>query len=137
HHDFCRQIESAGAEVMRLPAATDLSLDAVYTHDPSLATDQGLIGLNPGKPNRIPEAKHHIEFCRRAGIPEAGRVHPPGKTEGGDMVWLDSKTLLIGQGYRTNAAGIDQTRELLRPQDTEVISAALPYGLGPSACLHL
>ena len=137
HDELCRQLEAAGAEVMHLPAATDLSLDAVYTHDPSLATDQGLIGLNPGKPNRIPEAKHHIEFCRSAGIPEAGRVHPPGKTEAGDMVWLDSKTMLIGQGYRTNAAGIAQTRELLRPHDTEVISAALPYGLGPSACLHL
>ena len=34
---------------MHLPGASDLSLDAVYTHDPSLATDHGLIGLHPGK----------------------------------------------------------------------------------------
>ena len=53
------------------------------------------------------------------------------------MVWLDSKTLLIGQGYRTNSAGIAQMRALLQPHGVEVIAAPLPYGPGPSACLHL
>jgi N-dimethylarginine dimethylaminohydrolase len=137
HDELCRQLESAGAELIQLPGAADLSLDAVYTHDPCLATDRGLIGLNPGKPNRIPETKHHVEFCRSVGIPDAGLLHSPGKTEAGDMVWLDGKTLLVGQGYRTNAAGIAQMRALLRPHGAEVISAPLPYGSGPSACLHL
>lgn len=137
HDQLCRQLESAGAEVIHLPASPDLSLDAVYTHDASLVTDLGLIGLNPGKPNRIAEGIRHVEFCGQLGIPSAGQVHPPGKTEAGDMVWLDSTTLLIGQGYRTNAAGIAQMRALLQPYDVEVIAAPLPYGLGPSACLHL
>ncbi len=137
HDQLCRRLESAGAEVIHLPAASDLSLDAVYTHDPSLATDQGLIVLNPGKANRIPEANHHVEFCRSLGIPSAGQIRPPGKCEAGDMVWLDSGTLLIGQGYRTTAAGIAQVRALLQPHDVEVIAAPLPYGPGPSACLHL
>ena len=53
------------------------------------------------------------------------------------MVWLDSTTLLIGHGYRTNAAGIAQMRALLQPHGVEVLSAPLPYGPGPSACLHL
>ncbi len=137
HDQLCRQLGSAGAEVLHLPTASDLSLDAVYTHDPSLATDRGLIALNPGKPNRVPEAQGHREFCRSLGIPTAGQVHPPGKTEAGDMVWLDSTTLLIGQGYRTNAAGIAQMRVLLQTYGVEVISAPLPHGTGPSACLHL
>ncbi len=53
------------------------------------------------------------------------------------MVWLDSGTLLIGQGYRTNPAGIAQMRALLHPYGVEVLSAPLPHGTGPSACLHL
>jgi N-dimethylarginine dimethylaminohydrolase len=53
------------------------------------------------------------------------------------MVWIDSKTLLIGHGYRTNAVGIAQMRELLASKKVEVISAPLPYGAGPAACLHL
>ena len=137
HDELCRQLESAGAEVVHLPAASDLSLDAVYTHDPSLASDYGLIGLHPGKPNRIPEAQRHVEFCLSLGIPTLGKIQPPGKTEAGDMVWLDSTTLLIGQGYRTNAAGIEQMRGLFQPHGVAVVSAPLPYGPGPSACLHL
>jgi N-dimethylarginine dimethylaminohydrolase len=137
HDELCRQLESARAEVFHLPAASDLSLDAVYTHDPSLASDHGIIGLHPGKPNRIPEAQRHVEFSRSLGMPVLGQIQPPGKTEAGDMVWLDSTTLLIGQGYRTNAAGIAQMRALLQPRGVEVRSATLPYGPGPSACLHL
>jgi N-dimethylarginine dimethylaminohydrolase len=137
HDELCRQLESARAEVLQLPPASDVSLDAVYTHDPSLASDYGLIGLHPGKPNRIPEAQHHVEFCRSLGMPVLGQIQPPGKTEAGDMVWLDPTTLLIGQGHRTNAAGITQMRALLQPRGVGVLSAPLPYGPGPSACLHL
>jgi N-dimethylarginine dimethylaminohydrolase len=141
HDELCRQLEATGAEVLRLPAAvdlsSDLSLDAVYTHDPSLASDYGLIGLHPGKSNRIPEAQRHVEFCRGVGIPTLGQIQPPGKAEAGDMVWLDSKTLLIGQGYRTNSSGIAQMRAVLQLHGVKVISAPLPHGTGPSACLHL
>lgn len=137
HDGLCHQLEAAGAQVLHLPPAEDLSLDAVYTHDPSLATDYGLIGLHPGKPNRVAEAQCHVEFCVSLGIPEFGRIHPPGKIEAGDMVWLNPATLLIGQGYRTNPAGIAQMRALLQRHGVEVISAPLPYGPGPSACLHL
>ena len=137
HDALCHQLESAGAEVVHLPPSPDLSLDAVYTHDPSLATDFGLILMNPGKPNRVPEAQHHREFCQGLGIPVLGEIKPPATTEAGDMVWLDSQTLLIGHGYRTNAAGIAQVRALLAPKAVEVLSAPLPYGPGPSACLHL
>jgi N-dimethylarginine dimethylaminohydrolase len=137
HDELCRQLESAGAEIFHLPAVADLSLDAVYTHDPSLASDHGLIGLHPGKANRIPEARRHMEFCRSLGMPVLGQIQSPGKTEAGDMVWLDSTTLLIGQGFRTNAEGTAQMQKLLQPHGVEVLSAPLPYGTGPSACLHL
>jgi N-dimethylarginine dimethylaminohydrolase len=53
------------------------------------------------------------------------------------MAWLDSNTLLVGEGYRTNRAGIGQMRALFAAKNVEVISAPLPYGSGPSACLHL
>src|SRR6266852_5085244 len=64
-------------------------------------------------------------------------ITTPATTEAGDMIWLDPNTLLIGHGYRTNAAGIQQMRDLLAPRGVAVLSAPLPYGLGPSACLHL
>ena len=105
--------------------------------DPSLASDHGLIALHPGKANRVAEARRHSDFCSSLNIPTLGQIQPPGKTEAGDMVWLDSTTLLIGQGYRTNPAGIAQMRAMLQPYGVAVLSAPLPHGAGPSACLHL
>ena len=137
HDALCRELESAGAEVIDLSLHKDLSLDAAYTHDASLATDFGLIMMRPGKSNRVAEGQHHGAFCETLGIPGSGTITAPGTTEAGDILWLDTKTLLIGNGYRTNAAGIQQMRDLLAPHGVEVLSAPLPYGPGPSACLHL
>jgi N-dimethylarginine dimethylaminohydrolase len=137
HDALCRELQAAGAEVMELPPATDASLDAVYAHDASLATDFGLIVMHPGKANRVSEGRNHGSFCLRLGVPTLAKIMAPGTTEAGDIVWLDSQTLLIGHGYRTNAPGIEQMRSLLQPHGVTVLSAPLPYGPGPSACLHL
>jgi N-dimethylarginine dimethylaminohydrolase len=82
--------------------------------------------LNPGKPNRRGEAERQREFFLQEGIPILGEVFPPGTAEGGDMVWLDPQTLLMGRGCRTNAGGIEQVRDLLGPMQVEVIGAPLP-----------
>lgn len=52
-------------------------------------------------------------------------------------MWLDAKTLLIGRGYRTNAAGIAQMRTLLGPRGIDVICVPLPRAGGSAECLHL
>jgi N-dimethylarginine dimethylaminohydrolase len=137
HETLCRELTAAGAEIIELPPSPELSLDAVYTHDASLPTDFGLILMRPGKANRVPEAPHHASCCEPQAIPIFGAITTPATTEAGDILWLDSRTLLIGHGYRTNGAGIAQMRALLAPKGVEVLSAPLPYGPGPAACLHL
>ena len=137
HEVLCRELESAGAELIEISPSDALSLDAVYTHDASLATDLGLIVMRPGKPNREVEGVHHGAFSQSIGIPTFGTIKSPGAAEAGDIIWLDARTLLIGHGYRTNVAGIQQMRDLLASKDVEVLSAPLPHGNGPSECLHL
>lgn len=137
HEALCRELEIAGADVIELPPAEDISLDAVYTHDASLTTEFGLIAMRPSKANRVSEGRHHTSFAVRMAIPPLAKIVDPGTTEAGDIVWLDAKTLLVGHGYRTNAAGIAQLRDLLAPSGVRVLSAPLPHGPGPSACLHL
>jgi arginine deiminase len=136
HHELCRQLQEV-AEVVQLPPASDLSLDAVYAHDSSLPTDYGVVIMNPGKKNRRPEARRQADFYRKMGTPVLGEIRDPGSSEAGDIVWLDSRTLLVGSGYRTNPFGIAQLRSLLGPKGVEIIPTALPHGSGPSACLHL
>jgi N-dimethylarginine dimethylaminohydrolase len=137
HEALCRELATAGVEILELGPSNELSLDAAYAHDASLATDFGLILMRPGKANRVAEATHQGVSCEQQGIPTFGTISAPGTTEAGDILWLDAKTLLIGHGYRTNAAGIEQMRALLAPKGIKVLSAPLPHGPGPSACLHL
>jgi N-dimethylarginine dimethylaminohydrolase len=137
HEILCCLLSECGAEVVYLPSTESLTLDAVYAHDASLATDYGLVLMNPGKKNRVAESHAHADFCGQLGIPVFGEIRLPGASESGDIVWLDSRTLLVGDGYRTNKAGIEQMRSLLSSKNVEVLSAPLPYGPGPSACLHL
>ena len=137
HEALCHELQFAGAEIIELPPAPE-SLSRCRLHSRRLSpTDYGLIVMRPGKPNRVAEGPLHASFCEASDIPILGHITAPGTTEAGDILWLDSKTLLIGHGYRTNAAGIQQMRDLLSPKGVEVISAPLPYGPGPSACLHL
>ena len=143
HELLSRLLRDAGADVLSLPASPSLSLDAVYAHDASLATDGGLLLMNPAKKNRVPEPQAHANFCRALGIPVFGEIALPGTSEAGDIVWLDAGTLLVGDGYRTNKAAIEQMRLLFSSHGSspaprvDVLSAPLPYGHGPSACLHL
>lgn len=136
HQELCRQLQEV-AEVVELPPATDLSLDAVYAHDSSLPTDLGVIVMNPGKLNRRAEPRRQTDFYRRDKAKLLGEIRDPGTAEAGDMVWLDPRTLLVGNGYRTNSAGTSQLRTLLAPKGIEVLAAPLPYGHGPEACMHL
>src|SRR5437588_1299422 len=93
--------------------------------------------MSPWTKHRVAEAQAHADFCGELGMPVLGEIRAPGVSESGDIVWLDSRTLLVGDGYRTNKVGIGQMRSLLSSKDVEVLSAPLPYGPGPSVCLHL
>jgi N-dimethylarginine dimethylaminohydrolase len=53
------------------------------------------------------------------------------------MIWLDRKTLLVGRGFRTNAAGLDAMISLLKPDGIQIIPVPLPYFNGPWDVLHL
>lgn len=145
HQALCHLLTQAGADVLTLPENKTLTLDAVYTHDATLPTNHGLILMRPGKTTRIPEAHAQAAFCAQH-VPTFAEIQAPATTEAGDLVWLNEVwlndaqpnkiTLLVGQGFRTNQAGLDQLRALLAPR-VEVLPAPLPHGQGPSACLHL
>jgi len=58
------------------------------------------------------------------------RIEAPGTLDGGDVLRV-GRVLYVGVSGRTNAAGIAQLAERLRPFDYAVVSVAM------SGCLHL
>lgn len=135
HEAFRAELERAGAEVL---LATDPSVatnpDAVYVRDPVLIAPGGAILLRPGKPGRRGEPDA-LGNDLVPGVPVIGRLDKPATAEGGDLLWLDSRTLLAGRSYRTNDAGIEALRRLL--PGVTVMAFDLPHLRGPSDVLHL
>jgi arginine deiminase len=137
HEQLLALLRKAGADIQELPAAEGTGPDSVYTHDPVIVTSRGAIGCRMGKDARSAEPAAALRWMASMDIPILGHIVAPGSLEGGDVVWLDSRTVAVGEGYRTNAAGIRQLRDLLGDLVDEVISVPLPHWTGPADCLHL
>ena len=135
HEAFRALLAEAGAEVVLAETPHGPDPDAIYVYDPALVADSGAILLRPGKEGRRGEpAAMGADFVE-AGVPIAGQLDAPALAEGGDTVWLDDRTLLVGRGYRTNDAGIAALGELL--PGVEVVAFDLPHYHGAGEVLHL
>ncbi len=96
-----------------------------------------MIICNMGKEARKNEPGAQLEIFKKNAIPILGIIESPGTLEGGDVAWLDDKTLAVGHTYRTNENGIQQLKRLLEPKGIEVVVANLPHYKGTSDVFHL
>jgi arginine deiminase len=125
------------AEIRTLPADARTGIDSIYVRDAACVGPQGAILCRMGKALRRGEPQAVREFCRASGWPVAGEIRDPGTLEGGDVVWLDERTVAVGHGYRTNAEGIRQLRDIVAADGCEVLEVPLPHWDGPGDVLHL
>jgi len=137
HDALVAVLRQAGAEVIYHDEPLPDLADAIFVHDPAIVTDSGAIVLKMGKQLRRGEEEAIARRFQGLGIPILYTLHNEATAEGGDLLWLDHKTLAVGQGFRTNAAGLGQLREALTPLGVEVIAVPLPFFCGAEACLHL
>ena len=124
-------------DVHYLPESDNVGLDSIYTHDSLKITSKGAIFFNTGKVLRQNEGVEVEKLFKNIGIDTLGWIESPGKIEGGDVVWIDEKTVAIGLGYRTNMEGIHQFKELTKDFIDEYIIVPMPHGDGEDECLHL
>jgi N-dimethylarginine dimethylaminohydrolase len=137
-HDALTEIlRVAGAEVVDHAEPQPGRADAIYVFDPALVTDRGAVILRMGKALRRGEEAALARRFEALGIPILATLDGTATAEGGDLLWLDHRTLAVGQGFRTNAEGARQLREALAPLGVQVVPVELPYWTGPEACLHL
>ena len=137
HQAFVDCLRQVGAEPYVLPADPATGPDSIFVHDPLIVTRLGAILCRMGKRAREGEPGVAERWLDTVGIPVLGRIEGQATLEGGDLIWLDDRTVAVGEGYRTNAEGIQQLKEILAPLVQEVIAVPLPHWTGPRDCLHL
>ncbi|HKH45670.1 MAG TPA: arginine deiminase family protein [Thermoanaerobaculia bacterium] len=137
HDALVEILREAGVEVIDHPEPQPERADAIFVFDPVLVTDHGAVLLRMGKELRHGEEEALGRRLQEVGVPVLAALAGEATAEGGDLLWLDRQTLAVGQGFRTNAEGLRQLREILAGLDVQVLPVELPYFTGPVACLHL
>jgi N-dimethylarginine dimethylaminohydrolase len=134
---FEQVFKDNGTEIFYLPQDSSVNMDSIYCRDAAIATSHGMIICNMGKEGRKNEPLAEQKAFEEQGIPVLGVISAPGTIEGGDVAWLDEKTLAVGHTYRTNEEGIKQITALLAPIGVDVIVVPMPHYRGPSDVFHL
>ncbi len=134
---FEKILKEHGAEIFYFPEDDAVNMDSIYCRDASIATSKGMIICTMGKEGRKNEPIAQKKAFEDNGIPVLGVITAPGTIEGGDVAWLDEKTLAVGHTYRTNEEGIRQITALLKPLGVDVITVPMPHYRGPSDVFHL
>jgi dimethylargininase len=134
HEVLCGLLEDAGAEVV-VSRHDPGNPDAIYVFDPVLVGREGAVLLRPGKEARRSEPGALAPVLEAAGVPIASRLEAPVLVEGGDTLWLDDRTLLVGIGYRTNTAAIPALEAAFPGVD--VVAFDLPHWNGRDEVMHL
>ena len=134
-HDRLRELlGDSGAEVV-VSHHDAGNPDAIYVYDPVLVGAGGAVLLRPGKEGRRSEPDAISRSLEAAGVPIAATLSEPAFAEGGDTVWLDEDTLLVGIGYRTNPAALPALADAF--PGVEVVAFDLPHWNGRAEVMHL
>ena len=116
-----------GARVLSLPPEPELP-DSLFVEDPAIVLDELAVVVPLGTKSRRGEAlslaKELAKFRKLAD------VQLPGTLEGGDVLRVGRK-LFVGLTKRSNAEGIRQLTEIVKPHDYEVVPVPV------TGCLHL
>lgn len=137
HDRFVERLEEGGARVVRLEDAPGLGIDALYPRDAAVVCSDGAILCRMGKPAREGEPDALGRVLPELGVPVLGAIEGAGRLEGGDVAWVDERTLAVGRGYRTNDEGIRQLRSLLGDRVDALLEVPLPHWRGAGDVFHL
>jgi N-dimethylarginine dimethylaminohydrolase len=136
HERLAGLLEALGVEVIVLPPLDGLA-DACFVYDPVMVTGAGAVVLRSAKRVRSGEAEPLAANLEDLGVPVAGRLTGAARADGGDMLWVDERTLLVARGYRTNAEAHRQLATILEREDATLERCDLPHDRGPAHVLHL
>jgi N-dimethylarginine dimethylaminohydrolase len=136
HDAFAELLAGLGVDVTVVSAGAGL-VDACYAYDPVFVTGAGTVVLRMEKEARNGEPELLAAELERLGVPTTARLTGVAVADGGDMLWLDERTLGVGRGYRTNGEAHRQLTEALAAEDVSLERFDLPHHRGREHVMHL
>jgi dimethylargininase len=126
--DYVEALRAEGWECLEVEPADDCA-DAVFIEDTVVVYGDLAVISRPGADERKPETAGTEAALRDLGY-RIAHIEAPGTLDGGDVL-KHAGTVWVGEGGRTNSAGVSQLAALLGPLGAQVI------GVPVTKVLHL
>ncbi|TDW22528.1 dimethylargininase [Kribbella kalugense] len=116
--EYVDALHGTGWTTVEVPAIDECP-DSVFVEDTMVVYGDVAVIARAGADERRPEAAAAEETVAAQGY-RIVRITEPGTLDGGDVLKIGS-TIYVGQGGRTNAAGIEQLREAFKSADVRAV----------------
>src|SRR5436190_18881856 len=116
---YVRALEDSGWRTAVVPPAPDCP-DSVFVEDTVVVHGPVAVVTRPGAGRRRPETAEVETVVASLGL-MVSRITPPATLDGGDVLKIGT-TVYVGEGGRTNAAGVGQLRDILGPLGADVVA---------------
>lgn len=123
HDSYVQFLKQEHVDV--IPVGDTVCPNLVFTRDTASVTKKGAILMRPRVTARFFEPHYLQKLFETLNIPTMEITQ--GYCEGGDLVYLNDTTLMVGFGPRTDFDGVLQVKEfLLKKAVKEIIAVPLP-----------
>ncbi|MCM4083546.1 dimethylarginine dimethylaminohydrolase family protein [Paractinoplanes hotanensis] len=121
--------ESAGVRVLIARPDAGTRPNFVFMRDLFVTTPDGIVLGRVASRQRAGEERYAAAALAAAGYPILATAAGHATLEGADALWLDRNTVMVGIGFRTNAAGAECLRRVLGDQGVAVVTTTLGRGV--------
>lgn len=128
HDGMVEAFGMAGATVHVLDPAGPATPNQMFLADLLFMTPEGAILSRPASVVRAGEERQVARRLAALGIPILRSLRGQATFEGADGAWIDSRTVMIGHGHRTNREAIAQITSILGEMAVEVIPVDMAVG---------
>lgn len=128
HDGIAAAYKEAGVTVQYVTPSVVPTSNQMFVADLMFMTPEGAILARPASTVRAGEERWVARRLADVGIPIIRSVSGTAVFEGADAMWINTKTVLIGRGLRTNDEAVAQIAETLKWIGVETIMVDLPYG---------
>lgn len=128
HESLKQAYKDLGVKVYDLEPSSVPPPNIMFLADLFFMTPEGAVLARPASSIRSGEEVHVAQTLSRLHIPILKSIRGNGTFEGADAAWINSKTVIVGRGLRTNESGISQLKSILNEMGIDVIVVDLPYG---------
>jgi N-dimethylarginine dimethylaminohydrolase len=129
HDAFTQVYRDHGVEVFYVEEQREDRPNAIFMRDNVLGTPEGAVLCRQATRFRRGEEAAVAKALAKIGCPIVRTISGKGFFEGACAMWIDRHTVVLGSGVRSNAEGIRQVEEVLRPMGVDnIFHYQIPWG---------